>query len=259
MERVAFLIERTGERVSCLLNPESLETRRTAGIRTRREAGGFLAGRSRTDHPLIATGGGVTELDLRLLFDTGIAATDRGQRPASLQSADGATVPSEDVRTLTRPLWDLSENAFSDGFGAPPCVRFIWGKSWNMASVVIGVAERLEMFDANGTPQRSWLSLRLRRIEEPEPRAAPPLPVTPQFEPPAATDEDTEDAYPTLVMHVDDDGAPLTRLEQIASDRYGNPELARPLADYNGLDDMLKVEEGTVLVLPPAAKLWSGL
>jgi hypothetical protein len=38
MERVAFLLERSGERISCLLNPENLEARRTAGVRTRRPA-----------------------------------------------------------------------------------------------------------------------------------------------------------------------------------------------------------------------------
>lgn len=250
MERVAFLIERTGERISCLLNPEGLETRRSAGIRTRREAGGFLAGQARTDHPLIATGGGITELDLKLLFDMDIVQAERGQAP---QSAEGSA--SQDVRSLTRPLWDLTENAFSGGFGAPPCVRFIWGKSWNMPSVVVGVAERFERFDANGAPQRSWLSLRLRRIEEPEPRAAPPMPVTPQFEPPSPGN-DGEDAYPTVIVHVGDDGTPLTRLDLIADEHYGNPALARPLADYNGLDDMLDVQEGTSLVLPPASRLW---
>jgi Contractile injection system tube protein len=257
VERVAFLIERTGERITCLLNPQNLETRRSAGIRMRREAGGFLAGRARTDHPLLATGGGTTELDLHLLFDTGVAASERGAQ-AALQAADGTDQDSEDVRTMTRPLWDLAENAFSDGFGAPPCVRFIWGKSWNMPGVVVHVAERLEQFDANGAPQRSWLSLRLRRVEEPEPRPAPPMPVTPQFEPPdAPAGGPGDDTYPAVTVPVDDDGTPLNRLDQIAGDHYGNPELARPLGDFNGLDDLLKVDEGTTLILPPIAQLWS--
>lgn len=256
MERVAFLIERTGERISCLLNPENLETRRSAGIRVRREAGGFLAGRARTDHPLIATGGGVTELDLRLLFDIGVARADRGERSASLQGPDGTPADSEDVRTLTRPFWDLAENAFSDGFGAPPCVRFIWGKSWNVPGVVVHVAERLEQFDVYGAPQRSWLSLRLRRVEEPEPRAAPPLPVTPQFETPPSGSQAGDDTFPTVDVPVDNDGTPLNRIDQIASDHYGNPELARPLGDFNELDDLLKIAEGTNIVLPPIAMLW---
>jgi hypothetical protein len=258
VERVAFLIERTGERITCLLNPENIEMRRTAGIRARQEAGGFLAGQARTDHPLIATGGGVTELDLKLLFDMGIAQTDRGAQTASLQTADGSSEQTADVRALTRPLWNLAENAFSDGFGAPPCVRFIWGKSWNMPGVVVSVAERLEQFDADGTPQRSWLSLRLRRVEEPEPRAAAPMPVTPQYETPSPGGEGgVEDTYPAIDVPVDEDGTPLNRLDQIAGDKYGNPELARALADFNGLDDLLDIVEGTTLALPPITLLWS--
>lgn len=258
MERVAFMIERTGERISCLLNPENLEMRRSAGIRARQEAGGFLAGQARTDHPLIATGGGVTELDLQLLFDIGIAEADIAAQTSSLQMADGSSDQSADVRALTRPLWNLAENAFSDGFGAPPCVRFIWGKSWNMPGVVVSVAERLEQFDADGAPRRSWLSLRLRRVEEPEPRAAPPMPVTPQFETPSPGGEGGQDeAFPAIDVPVDEDGTPLNRLDQIAGDKYGNPELARPLGDFNGLDDLLEIAEGTTLALPPITKLWS--
>ncbi len=39
MERVAFLIEETGERIGCLLNPDSLVIRRSAGVQPRRSAG----------------------------------------------------------------------------------------------------------------------------------------------------------------------------------------------------------------------------
>ena len=40
MERVAFLIEETNERLRCLLNPETLVLRRTAGVRPRQSATG---------------------------------------------------------------------------------------------------------------------------------------------------------------------------------------------------------------------------
>ena len=256
MERVAFLIERTGERISCLLNPEDLEVRRSAGLRMRDEGSGFLAGRARTDHPLLATGGGVTELDLRLLFDVGVASADRAELSTSLQSPNGASIGTQDVRTYTRPLWDLAENAFSDGFGAPPCVRFIWGKSWDIPGVVVNVAERLDQFDANGTPQRSWLSLRLRRVEEPEPRDIPAAPVSPQFEPTSPPGSGDGQALPTVVVPVDEDGGPVVRLDQIAQEYYGNPNLACALGAFNDLDDLLLLEEGTNLVLPPAAALW---
>jgi hypothetical protein len=254
MERVAFLIERSGARISCLLNPEYLEARRVAGVQTRREAGGFLGGTARTDHPLIATGGGVTEIDLRLLFDTEIAQLESGQQPA-VPGEDGTPAPAMDVRELTRPIWDLSENATAEGFGAPPSVRFIWGKSWNIPGVIISVAERLERFDVYGTPQRSWLTLRLRRVEEPEPRPAPPMPVTPQFETPTSGPDSGGEPYPARDVPVDNMGTPLDRLDQIADEQYGMPWLAPILGTFNSLDDLLTLPEGTSLSIPPISVL----
>src|SRR5438105_1692360 len=110
MERVAFLIEATSERIGCLLNPETLVLRRAAGVRPRRSAGGLLTGGQLTDDPLLYTGGGRTELELDLLFDTSLA---------------GSTITTDDVRDLTGPFWALAENATgADGYGQPPLVRF---------------------------------------------------------------------------------------------------------------------------------------
>lgn len=255
MERVAFLIERTGERIACLLNPESLEVRRSAGVRTRLGAGGVLTGQARSDNPLIATGGGVTDYELHLLFDTDIA--QEGLPTPRDSTEPQAPRPSADVRELTRPLWNLAENAAGqDGFGAPPGVRFIWGKAWNVPGVVIDVAERLERFDTAGAPQRSWLSLRLRRVEESEaPGTRPVTPVTPQFEVPATLDPAAAEQFPAIDLLVDEAGIPQTRLDQICSNQYGDPGLAPALASYNGLDDLLSLAEGVTLVLPPLALL----
>ena len=60
MERVAFLIEDTNERLSCLLNPENLVVRRIAGVQPRRSAAGQLTGVGLADDPLLYTGGGRT-------------------------------------------------------------------------------------------------------------------------------------------------------------------------------------------------------
>jgi hypothetical protein len=255
MERVAFLVERTGERISCLLNPEYLETRRTAGVRTRRQSGGFFAGTPRSDHPLIATGGGITEFDLRLLFDTEVAQLERGQQAASVQAADGMDLQTVDVRELTQPIWGLAENATANGLSAPPSVRFIWGKSWNVPCVVICVAERLERFSATGVPQRSWLSLRLRRVEETEQRPAPPQPVTPQFEMPSFNPQADKEEYLAVDVPVDDTGVPLERLDQICAEHYRSPSLAPLLGAFNNLDDLLTLPEGTTLSIPPASAL----
>lgn len=254
MERVAFLLERSGERITCLLNPENLEARRSAGVRVRRGGGGFLTGMARSEDPLIATGGGVTEYDLHLLFDIHIAR--EGRPPAAVDPITGVLGPAgdDDVRALTRPLWDLTENAVAaDGFAAPPTVRLIWGKSWNIPGIVLHVAERLERFNADGAPRRSWLSLRLRRVEETEPRPAPGRPVTPQFEAPSDSDGGLMRQYPSLDVPVDDDGLPLERLDQIAADRYGDPGLWAGLAAINGIDDPLNIPEGATIILPSLA------
>ena len=153
MERVAFLVEEKNERIGCLLNPETLVMRRTAGVRPRRSATGQLTGEGLTDDPLLYTGGGRTELDLDLLFDVTLA---------------GSSISTEDVRDLTRPLWNLAENAArQEGYGRPPLVRFIWGKSWNIPGVIVAVAERLEYFTRDGVPRRSWLRMRMIRANEP--------------------------------------------------------------------------------------------
>lgn len=158
MERVAFLIEETGERLGCLLNPDGVVVRRTAGVRPRRTIGGTLTGAGRTEDPVLYTGGGRTELTLDLLFDVSLA---------------GSTITSTDVRDLTAPLWRLSENTTGDdGYGHLRTVRFVWGKAWNVPGVITAVAERLEWFDSLGAPRRSWLRLRLLKVEEAQGGAA---------------------------------------------------------------------------------------
>ncbi len=165
MERVAFLIEETDERIGCMLNPETLVMRRVAGGRPRRSATGQLTGKGLTDDPLLYTGGGRTELNLDLLFDVTLA---------------GSSITTDDVRDLTLPLWELAENANrQNGYGQPPLVRFIWGKSWNMLGLVLAVSERLESFTPEGTPRRSWLRMRILRANEPPPESPPSRDLSP--------------------------------------------------------------------------------
>ena len=167
MERVAFLIEATNQRLGCLLNPESLTVQRTAGAKPRRAAVGQLTRATLDDDPLQYTGGGRTTLELDLLFDVSLA---------------DSTVATEDVRELTRPLWNLAENAVGpDGYGRPPLVRFIWGKSWNLPGIIVSVAEHLEHFTRAGVPQRSWLRMRMYRLAEPDQEADLPRTPAPSF------------------------------------------------------------------------------
>jgi len=232
VERVAFLVESTGEQISCLLNPETLVIRRQAGVRPRPSAGGRLTGSGLSDDPLLYTGGGSTELELDLLFDTSLVARD-----ARVQ----------DVRDLTAPIWNLAENA--DG-GDPPVARFIWGKSWNLPGVVTAVAERLEHFTGSGTPQRSWLRLRFRRISEPKPDGGAPPATDPEqlLVTPADVDTPVEDLPGHVVLG---DGSESERLDTLAAQYYGDASYWRVLASFNGIDDPASVPAGTVLRVPP--------
>lgn len=249
MERVAFLLEPSGERIGALLNPETLVVRRTAGLRQRRALSGGIAGGGSMDEPLLFTGGGTTELLLELLFDVSLL---------------GSSVQTEDVRDLTQPLWRLAENSVAEGgFGRPPRVRIVWGKRLNEPAVVASIAERLEHFTASGAPRRSWVRMRLVRLEEPlsESTEAPPVAagltaeqVTEQLPP------ESFEAHEVVGAGGSPGEPPVAgqRLDEIAHQYYGDPSLWRLVASLNGIADPLRVPSGTVLRLPPANALRRG-
>jgi hypothetical protein len=237
MERVAFLVEESGLRISCLLNPGSLTVRRTSGVVLARSRSGSLTSAQLSDDPVQLTGGGTTELELELLFDVSIASSGVG-----------------DVRELTGPLWSLSENGSTPGPGraGPPLVRFVWGKAWNVPAVVVAIAERLESFELDGRPRRSWLKLRLRRVSEPtvvrtDQDDARALPLDADL---AAITLDAETATHEMLGVGDESGE---RLDELAHRYYGHPSWWRLLAAINGIDDPLQVPPGTVLALPNPA------
>lgn len=244
MERVAFLVEKTGVRLGCLLNPESIVTRRIAGIRARAIGSRPLTGPEMNDDPLFFTGGGTTELKLDLLFDVSVA---------------GSTILSEDVRDLTRPLWQLAETAAEGlGYGEPPLVRFVWGKSWNFPAVVAAIAERLEYFTAEGAPRRSWLRMKLVRVNEPKSDAvdSPALGDVPDI---SDLEDGGEEGGPDQVMvhQVVGEGpgpdsvqeSSPERLDAIAFQYCGFPWW-KPIAEFNDLDDPTRIPSGTLLRIP---------
>jgi hypothetical protein len=239
MERVAFLIERTGERIECLLNPHTFTLTRHAGVRAQRTLGGVLTGTADTDNPLLATGGGVTELQLDLLFDV-------TKQPNAGED--------DSVQTLTAPLWDLAENSDeANGVGAPPVVRFVWGKSWNIATVVVCVAERFEQFTPGGIPRRSWVRMRLLRCsvsndgdDRPAPAAS-----TWQGESPALAAHVAPEDLPIHDVEGGGGGGQTERIDQLAHRYYGDASLWRELAAFNGIDDPARIAPGTPLMVPP--------
>jgi hypothetical protein len=134
-----------------------------------------------------------------------------------------------------------------------------------MPGVITAVAERLEHFTTSGTPQRSWLRLRLVRVQE-GPTAPAGAPAIEENLPDALP---TEDAIEGLgppegagEVHEVEGGGPegepgsSERLDVIADTYLEDPALWRWIAAYNNIDDPLRMAAGTVLQipeLPPAA------
>jgi hypothetical protein len=244
MERLTFIPTGTHQQISCLLNPEHLVQTRVAGLRRPRSGSGPVSGARLSDEPVLHTGGGRTVIDLELLFDLGLA-------PDSPQITD--------VRQLTRPLWDLTENRLSGpDAGTTPSVRAVWGKDAGLVAVVEAIAERLEAFDSAGAPHRSWIRLRLRRIPDPTPPPIEPDAVTvpvPEEVTAMATDAEPGGTHTALSGGVDDAGVlqPAERLDQLAARYYdGRPWLWRLIAAANDLDDAPWAPAGHNLIIPEA-------
>lgn len=237
MERVAFLVDETGERIDCLLNPETFEVKRLAGVRPRGTADGHLVGAGLADDPLLFTGGGRTELVLDLLFD--VALVESARQPA-------------DVRQLTHRLWTLAENSARErNAGRPPLVRLVWGKTWNVPGVVVAVAERFDDITAAGIPRRCWLRMKLVRVAGSADEA-----VAASFEESLTQSATTGsrtvgDAVPVVGEGGAEPGFAGPRIDLLASEALGNPLEWRRLAEHNDLDHPFEVEAGTVLAVPP--------
>ena len=238
MERVAFLVEQTSDLLTCLLNPESLVLRRASGVRVRQSIGSLMTGAQLSDDPLLFTGGGRTELELELLFDVQLS---------------GSSVTTEDVRDLTGPLWNLSENTIgTDAYRQPPLVRFIWGRRWNIPGVIAAISEHLDDFTPEGSPRRSWLKLRLLRVREVNEPISQPFAQTAASVPLEEVDLEAEFSEENMRYHVVIEG---DRLDAIAFQYYGDASYWRLLASFNHLDAPFGLIPGIVLSIPPAPSL----
>ena len=232
-----------------MLNPETVVMRRVAGVRPRRLAGVPIAGAQMADDPVLFTGGGFSELKLDLLFDVGLA---------------GSTVTATDVRTLTAPFWQLSENTSSGGagFNRPQLVTFFWAKSVRVTGLVASVAERLEQFNSNGEPRRSWLRMRMIRAEKMSQSdsaasgadsAPPELPDNLDTALPMV-DPSSDENLPAHQMI----GSPVEggeRLDVVAQQEYGSPSAWQWLAAFNHVIDPLRIPTGTLLKTPALSVL----
>jgi len=234
MERAVFMIEESGARIGCLLNPESVVISRRSGLRPRSGTSGLFTRTASMDDPLLFTGGGQTELDLQLLFDVEITAAARES--------------FTDVREMTRPLMMMAENSHEEQGQRrrPPLVRFIWGKAWNIPGMILAAAERFDQFSITGVPERSWMTLKLRRLADSDDESFAEFPV-PRDPATIDTEAVTTDAIVTIG---DGEPEPTARPDLIAFETLGNPLDWRLIAIHNELDSPFDVPPGTVLEVP---------
>lgn len=286
MERVAFLIEDSGERVFAMINPDELTFERRSGVGLRRRDELPLAAARRSDDPLIVVGGGITDIRLNLLFDVDLLArsspsfsqapdfrTHLQAPPASVRSpvsvggeddsdsalelAASQAQPQQtitDVRDLSGPLWRLTENGDAGAPTAgPPVVHFIWGAAWNIPCIAMSVAERFDQFAADGSPRRSWMRIHLRRTQLPTRTDSDAELALVSRRP--STANAAEAPQPESVVLTDP--ASSSRPDLLCDKLYGDMRLLHPLLKFNDIDDFWSLEPGRTLVTPPAAMLRS--
>lgn len=240
---MTFLIESTRERVTCLLNPESLTISRRSGIRSRGAVGSPSSMAAQSEDPVLFTGGGQTEMTLHLLFDVSLTES---------------TAVVSDVRELTRPLQQLTQPGGTQRSPKPSVARFIWGKAWNVRGVVSTLAERIESFTPTGVPRRSWLRMQFVHLNDGVQDSATGVsraPIVPESLTSGWPPISDLRSDPDLQIHEMAGGsAPVSgateRLDEIAERYYGNPSFWRVLALVNDIDDPLNVPVGTRLAVP---------
>lgn len=116
----------------------------------------------------------------------------------------------------------------------PPLLQFRWGASQAVLGMYFylqSVDAKYTMFRADGTPIRASCGISLVEATNPAHRQNP-----------------TSGGRAGHESHVVSEGETL---HAVAWARYGEPGYWRALADFNGIDDPLRLAPGTRLLIPP--------
>lgn len=177
-----------------------------------------MKGGKQTGKPEFA-GANAQTIQMELLFDQHLSG-DRGVSAAVSTLIDWVK-PTEDSVKKKKPQ--------------PPIVVFEWGDNPAVTSFrgyVKQVQAKFLLFDGDGNPLRATANVTLEEVPIPAKKQNP-----------------TSGAVHGRRTHLVVDGDSLT---SIAWREYEDPRLWRGLADFNGIDDPLRVRPGTTLILPTA-------
>ena len=138
---------------------------------------------------------------------------------------------TSDVQKLMN--WTKPADSGASGKDAPPLLQFRWGTNQALQGVsfyLASVTATYTLFRMDGTPIRATCNISLVEATNPAQRQNP-----------------TSGGRPGLESHVMSEG---DTLHSVAWARYGQPSYWRALADFNGIDDPLRVAPGTRLLIP---------
>jgi hypothetical protein len=150
-----------------------------------------------------------------------------------------STEPPKDVREYTNKLLRLTLRAygysmFKVPYVTPPSVTLVWGKITLFSAVIEDISISYTMFAQDGTPIRARADVSFRQNEF-------------WFGDdmlPAQNPTSRTDPRRTRIVNSHQ------RLDLIAHEEYGDSRYWRLLADANGLDDPLSLQDGQILVIP---------
>lgn len=139
---------------------------------------------------------------------------------------------TDDVQTLVN--WTKPGPKDTHGVEKPPLLQFRWGSSkalQGMYFYLASVSAKYTLFRADGTPIRATCTINLVEATDPAHKQNP-----------------TSGGRPGLQSHVLIEGETL---HSVAWRQYGSASYWRALAEFNAIDDPLRVAPGTRLLLPP--------
>jgi Contractile injection system tube protein len=149
----------------------------------------------------------------------------------ALEDADHTVI--EYVNLLL--LWTCAtKDSFDKNNPQPPLLFLQWGGTHYMLGYLKSVTARYTLFSSDGTPLRASVDI---TIEETEELAKAQNPTSGGVAGRRSVGLGAGDSLPSLARQV-----------------YGDPNLWRALAVANGIDDPMRVPNGTTLLVPPLAE-----
>ncbi|HET6951371.1 MAG TPA: hypothetical protein VFI47_13400 [Acidimicrobiales bacterium] len=162
----------------------------------------------------------------------------KGPKPASasveifLDESDREGGDISKTVARLKVLVDPNPDSVTSNKPSAPHILFQWGEAVRFKGYVDSVAVKYTMFRGQGTPIRGTVTVAMKEFPQAKGKQNP-----------------TSGSMPGHRTHRVVAGDSLA---SIAYAEYGDPNGWRRLADANGIDDPLRVRDGTVLHVPPA-------